>query len=288
MAAELPGGQRDPGEQAVPSGVGEADLLLGGDPQPVVDGLRLLGGPGRDRALQLGGVLPAGAEQPAGDRVGEPPGAAPGRPGGPLRLRAQVGARARAGVQARVQAADEAAGGRDLRVGRRGGARHHGRQQRTQLAGPHPPQERRADHQDGRGRLLLPARAAAPPGARPVHRYVLQPTVAVRGERDGGRRGDVQAVGEFADQPVELGGVAARQRHGRGLRRCGPVVGPDDQPGHQQGACGDRADRPADGVPGSGVGRARCAEPAGDAPGEQHHRGGGGQHGGGQRPAPDP
>lgn len=35
-AAHPPGGQRDPGQQPVPAGVGEAHLLLRDDPQPVV------------------------------------------------------------------------------------------------------------------------------------------------------------------------------------------------------------------------------------------------------------
>ena len=66
-AAHPPGGQRDPGQQPVPARVGEADLLLGDDPQPVVHSLCTLGGGRGHPALHLGGVRPAAAQQQPGD-----------------------------------------------------------------------------------------------------------------------------------------------------------------------------------------------------------------------------
>ncbi len=289
MAAEPPGGQRDPGEETVPACVGEADLLLSSDPQTVVDRPGLLGGPARDGVLQLGGVAAAGAEQPAGDPAGDPVGergrAPPGRPGrGGQGAAAEAGGRARAGVQTGVQAAQEPAGGGDLRVGGGGGAGHHGGEQGPQLAGPHPPEEGRADHQH-RGRRL----GVRPERARPARRRdVLQPAVAVRGEGDGGGRGDVQPVRQFVDQPVQLGGLGAVQLDGRGPGRLGPPQGAGGQSGDQHGQPGDRADHPAGGVPAGGVGRARRADPAGEPAREQDHRHGGGQDGGGQRETSDP
>lgn len=47
--------------------IGEADLFLGGDPQPVVDRLGAHGRGGRHTALHLGGMVPAGPQQQPGD-----------------------------------------------------------------------------------------------------------------------------------------------------------------------------------------------------------------------------
>ncbi len=224
MPAEPPGGQRDPGEQPVPAGVGQADLLLGGDPQPVVDGLGLLGGPRGDGVLQLRRVLPAAAEQPPVDPVDQRGGAAV-----PV-------------AERRVQGADPAAGGGDLRIGRGRGAGHHGGQQGAQFTGAHPPQERGADHQHRRAGLGAPAAVR-----------LLQPAVAVRRERDRGGRRDLQPVGELLDQAVQLRRVRPGQRHGGGDGRDGPAVRAGHQRGQQQRQRGDRADRPADAVPERGV-----------------------------------
>ncbi|CAO0836040.1 hypothetical protein SMICM17S_08185 [Streptomyces microflavus] len=66
---------------------------------------------------------------------------------------------------------------------------------------------------------------AFPPGSSPVGtvgavRTVLQPAVAVRGQRYGRGRGDAEPVSQVPDQPVEVGGPFLR--HGDGRARCGP------------------------------------------------------------------
>ncbi len=66
-AAHPPGGQRDPGQQTVPAGVRQPDLLLGDDPEAVIHSLCTLGGRGRDTALHLAGVVTATAQQQSGD-----------------------------------------------------------------------------------------------------------------------------------------------------------------------------------------------------------------------------
>src|SRR5690606_2040043 len=121
-------------------------------------------------------------------------------------------------------------------------------------------------------------------GRRVVRRMgaVLQPAVAVRGERYGRGGRDVQPVGEAAHQPVQVGGglLGDRDRGAHG----GPGPG-DDQGapgGGQQDQNGDRGDDRAGHVP------ARAGQMPGGAAGEQDHRSGGGEQGDGQGAAAHP
>ena len=97
---------------------------------------------------------------------------------------------------------------------------------------------------------------------------VLQPAVAVRREGHGRGRGDLEAVGQVADEVVKV--------RGRGLvegdRRCDGGLGPDDHGAHARGD-GQRqqrhgVDRPAHAVPAG-------ADPARGAACEEDDRGGG-------------
>lgn len=164
----------------------------------------------------------------------------------------------------------------------RGRARtgHHGGEDRAELGDPHPPQERRADDQNGGGVRVLRrrSRALAERAVRPV----LQPAVAVRGQRHGRGRGHVEPVRQVADQAVKVGG--AFLRHGDGRTHGGPRAGhgDGDQDGHQQHDDRDAEDRPAHGVPdrtGQMPLRVRREQHDGDGRGQDRH---------GQGPAADP
>ncbi len=282
-AAHPPGGQRHPGQQPVPARVGEPDLLLRDDPQSVVHRLCTLGRRGRDPALHLGRVPPAAAQQ----EPRHPAQARARRPG-------QRVAPARRGHRHRgVQAPYEAPGRGYVGV-RRGSRTGDDRgEDGAQLAHPHPPQERRADDQDGRrdgtpaaGRVAQAGQDVVGPvrGRRCVARRgtVLQPAVAVRGERYRRGGGDVEPVGQVPHHPVQLGRrlLGDRDRGGHG----GPGAGHDqgDPGGGQQDEQREDAHDPADDVP------ARAHEaPGGPADQEDHGRGGG-QQGHGQRAAADP
>ncbi|GAA3301156.1 hypothetical protein GCM10020295_43710 [Streptomyces cinereospinus] len=153
-AAHPPGGQRHPGQQAVPAGVRQPDLFLRDDPQPVIHSLCTLGRRGGDPALHLRRVRPAAAQQE------------PGQPAGARVHRAEPGsaARRRGDGDGRVQAPHEAPGGGYVGV-RRGPRTGDDRgEDRAQLADAHPPQERGADDEDGAGRRTAMTRASS--GAR--------------------------------------------------------------------------------------------------------------------------
>ena len=126
-AAHPPGGQRDPGQQPVPARVGEADLLLGDDPQPVVHSLCALGRGGGDPALHLGGVPPAAAQQQPGDPADD-------RPSTVRTQRAAAGARGDG--DGGVQPPYETAGRGYVRVRRRARTRDDRGEHRAQLARP--------------------------------------------------------------------------------------------------------------------------------------------------------
>ncbi|GAA3301153.1 hypothetical protein GCM10020295_43700 [Streptomyces cinereospinus] len=111
---------------------------------------------------------------------------------------------------------------------------------------------------------------------------VLQPAVAVRGERYGGGGGDVEAVGEVPHQPVEVGGgfLGDRDRGTHGGAGAGEEQ--REAGGGRQHEERDPTHRPAGGVP------AHADEVAGGPARQQHHGDGRGQHRDGQRPAADP
>lgn len=158
-----------------------------------------------------------------------------------------------------------------------------GGQQGAQLGDPHPPQERRADDQDrglGHPAPVGPSPAAAGRAVGAV-RTVLQPAVAVRGERYGGGRGDLQPVGEVAHQAVEVGGRLLGDRDGRAEGGSGARDDHGDQRGQRQAEHREAAGDPAGEVP------AR-AEMAGHPAREQHHGHRRGQQRHGQRGAADP
>ncbi|SCD44050.1 hypothetical protein GA0115244_10352 [Streptomyces sp. DvalAA-19] len=111
---------------------------------------------------------------------------------------------------------------------------------------------------------------------------VLQPAVAVRGQRYGGGRRDAEPVGQVPDQPVEIGGALLRHGDGRAHGGPGPRDGDRDGGGHQQHHDGDTGHRPAHTVPDG------PAEMPLGARGEQHDGHGRGRDHHGQRPAADP
>ncbi|GGW67900.1 hypothetical protein GCM10010350_60800 [Streptomyces galilaeus] len=280
-AAHPPGGQRHAREEPVPAGVRQPDLFLGDDPHPVVHGLGPVGRRRGHAPLHLRGVHLAAPQQQAGD---------------PADARAQ---RTDDGIAAtvcrrghgRVQPAHEAPGRRYVRVRRRARTGDDRREDGAQFAHPHPPQERGADDQDrrhrrtavgvvaGAGYLVLRAgrgRAVGRVGA------VLQPAVAVRGERYRGGRGDVEAVGEVAHQAVQIGGRALGDRDRGSDGGPGPHDDQGDHPGGEQHQDREHGRRPAGDVP------AVAREVAAGSAREQDHRRRRGQHRDRQRPAADP
>lgn len=70
-APHPPGRKRDAGEQPVPARVGETDLFLGDDPQPVVDRLGARRRGGSDTTLHLCGMATTAAQQQPGDPADE-------------------------------------------------------------------------------------------------------------------------------------------------------------------------------------------------------------------------
>ncbi len=260
-AAHPPGGQGHPGQQPVPARVGEADLLLGDDAQPVVHTLCPVRRGGGHPALHLGGIRPAQPQQQPGRRP-DPAEAA-----------------AAAHVHGRVQAPYEAPRIGYVRV--RGGTRtgDDRRQDRPQLRDPHPPQERRTDHQHGRrtGHGLGTSGYAAPAVGRMG--AVLQPAVAVRRQGYRGGRRHVHPVGQVPHQPVEIGSGGLGQRHRRRHRRARPQHHRGEDPAEEQHQRRDRAHHERHSAPGP------AGQPARRPGGHQHHREGGGQQRDGQRPA---
>ncbi len=117
-------------------------------------------------------------------------------------------------------------------------------------------------------------------------RTVLQPAVAVRGERYRGRGGDVEAVGEVADETVEIGGGLLGDRHGGAEGGPGADDDRGDQRGQQEREHGGPADRPAGDAP-AAVRAEAGAEMAGGAAREEHHGNRGGQYRRGQRRTAD-
>ncbi|CAM5614187.1 hypothetical protein SVIOM342S_10520 [Streptomyces violaceorubidus] len=121
-------------------------------------------------------------------------------------------------------------------------------------------------------------------GRRAVGRVgaVLQPAVAVRGERYRGGGGDVEPVGQVTHHPVEVGRrlLGDRDRGGHG----GPGAGHDqgDSGGGQQDDQREDGHHPAQDVP------AGARQAPGGAADEEDHGGGSGQQGHGQRAAADP
>ncbi len=161
---------------------------------------------------------------------------------------------------------------------------------RAQFADPHPPQEGRADDEDRRDgvttvRVLPRTRYVVVllGRRRSVGRVgaVLQPAVAVRRERYRGGDGDLEAVGQVAHHPVQVGSRLLRDRDGRAHGRTGPGDDQGDPGGGEQHEDGDRRQEPAGGVP------AGTDETAGESPREKDHGDGRGQQGDGQRAAAD-
>lgn len=111
---------------------------------------------------------------------------------------------------------------------------------------------------------------------------VLQPAVAVGGERYCRGRGHVEPVGEVTDQAVQIGGGLLGHRH-RGAQG-GPRPGHDQGDGSrgEQDEQGEDRDGPARDVP------ARALHMAHDTTGDEHDGDGRGQQGDGQRPAAQP
>ncbi|GAQ59564.1 hypothetical protein a10_09470 [Streptomyces acidiscabies] len=259
-AAHAPRGERDPRQQAVPARVREADLFLRDDPQPVVDGLRALGGGCGDAPLHLRRVHPAAAQQEPYDVPDAREQQARGAGGGDR--------------DRRVQPAYEAAG--SGYVGVRGGARtgDDRREDRAEFADPHPPQEGGADDEDRRhGRTPVGGAGVgdlvAPDGlecAVRAVRAVLQPAVAVRRQGYRGGRGDVEPVGEVADQAVEVGRGGLGDRDRRAERRAGAGDEERDPGGGQEDDDGDDRDEPAGQVP------AGADQVSRTSPGQQDHR----------------
>ncbi len=100
----------------------------------------------------------------------------------------------------------------------------------------------------GASGVRRPSPPAGPGGARRAVgavRAVLQPAVAVRGERYRGGRRDLQALGEIAHQAVEVGGRFLGDRHGGAERGSGAGDDGGDQRRQQQGDHRERADGPA-------------------------------------------
>jgi hypothetical protein len=137
------------------------------------------------------------------------------------------------------------------------------------------------DHADdvgpvGRGVVGCGGRAVGRVGA------VLQPAVAVRGERYRGGRRDVEAVGQVPDQAVEIGSrrLGDRDRGAHG----GPGTGDDERDAHG----GQEHDEGESGHDPARRGPAGAGQMAGRPAGQQDDGDGRGQHCHGQRPAADP
>ncbi len=207
---------------------------------------------------------PGEAGRPAEDQPGQRP---------PARFGAEGGGR--------VEAADEPAGGDDVGL-RRGPRTGDDRgQYGAEFGDAHPPQEGRADHQYGGGRLLT-VRGADRVGAERRVAAVLQPAVAVGGEgyRRGG--GHLQPVGEVAHQPVQVGGGVLADRDGGADRGPRPRHREGEPRRGEEDQDGDGRDQRAGRVPD------RPGEHPGGGPGEQDDGEGRREQGEGHRPAAHP